>query len=212
MEDSLIVERKKTLSTRTIFIKAKGKLFTDTSIFENYYEGKQIEGACRNGCVNYGKKWSCPPFSHAFPEIEKKYSSACLLCFSTEMKYYTDIKNKYLAVKAANVTLKSLIEKSARDIEKHAGGYSLLSGSCRLCKSCQCKINRPCKHLDKMRYSMEATGLNVKRVCADCLEHDLLWYENKKLPEYTSVVALILYKQHFGLDELSDILDRILSL
>ena len=211
MEDTIFLEKKKVLTNRTIFIKAKGKLFTDVTILHNYFEEDQIEKACKEGCVNYGKKWSCPPFSKSFLSLEKNYTSACMICFSTEMEYYADVKNKYLAVKAANVTLKSLVEKSARAIETYTDGYSLLSGSCRLCKPCQCKINRPCKLPDKMRYSMEATGLNVQKLCDDFLNHHLLWYTDKMLPEYTSTVALVFFNQHLEIDQLSDILNDIFS-
>lgn len=208
MTDTLFMERKRTLANRTISIMIKGKLFGDTSVIKNYFEKDRIEKACMYGCQNYGEKWSCPPFSKSFLSIEEKYSAACMLCFSTKMEYYDDIKNKYLAIKAANVTLKSLIEKCARDIELYTGGYSLLSGSCRLCKPCQCKNNYPCKHPDKMRYSMEATSLNVQKLCADFLEHQLLWYKNKKLPEYTSVVVMVLFNRDIELSELSYILDK----
>lgn len=204
----MLMERKKALPNRTVSIKVKGKLIPDTSVLYDYYEKAKIEAACEKGCPNYGNKWSCPPYSKHFLNIEEEYSMGYLLCFSTEMKNYLDIKNKYLAVKAANVTLKTLIEKCARRIEEYAGGYSLLSGSCRFCKPCQCKIKQPCKHPDRMRYSMEATALNVQKMCFDFLGHELLWYENKKLPEYTSVVALILFHQYFDLNVISKIVDK----
>lgn len=208
MEDILFLERKKTLANRTIWVEIKGKILADLSVFHNYFEDTRLEKACKEGCPNYGKKWSCPPFSKSFIDIKKNYTSACMICFSTEMKYYADIKNKYMAIKAANVTLKSLVEKSARAIEKYADGYSLLSGSCRLCKPCQCKINRPCKHPDKMRYSMEATALNVQKLCDDFLGHHLLWYADKTLPRYTSAVALVLSNNNLEWDRLSDILNK----
>ena len=40
---------------------------------------------------------------------------------------------------------------------------------------------------------MEATSINVQKLCEDFLNHRLLWYMNKKLPEYTSTVALVLF-------------------
>lgn len=211
MTDTLFLERKKILANRTILIKVKGKVIDDISVFRNYYEREKVENACKEGCPNYCNKWSCPPYAKSFLNSGKDYSKACLLCFSTEMEYYSDIKNKYLAVKAANVTLKTLIEKCARSIEEYTNGYSLLSGSCRLCKPCHCKIKQPCKHPDKMRYSMEATGLNVQKLCFDFLEHSLLWYENKKVPQYTSVAVLILFNQHVDINELSAIINKYIE-
>lgn len=207
----ITLEKTKALENRSISIQIRGKVFANTAVFREYMEENELERVCKDGCPNYGKKWSCPPFSKSFAQIEEKYISAFLLCLSTEMDNYTDIKNKYLAVKAANVTLKSMIEKCAREIEKYTNGYSLLSGSCRLCKPCQCKINRPCKHPDKMRYSMEATGLNVQKICHDFLNHRLLWYENKILPEYTSVVVLILFNGKVSEKELSEIVCKTIE-
>ena len=206
MEDIIYLTQQKSLTNREIPIKIKVRLFNDISILKDYYEGSVTAHFCKEGCVNYDKKWSCPPCSNSYLNIEKKYSSACLLCFYTELKHYNDIKNKYLAIKAANVTLKSLVEKSARDLEAYAGGYSLLSGSCRLCKPCQRKLNLPCKNPDKMRYSMEATGLNVQKICNDFLDHTLLWYKNKTLPAYTSTIALVLFNYSLKIDEILNFL------
>lgn len=208
MADILFATKERHLANRSISIQVRGCLIHNANELLSYFEGSKIENACKAGCPNYGKKWSCPPFAKPFPQIEHLYSSACLLCFSTEMSFYFDIKNPYLAVKAANVTLKSLIERCARKIENDTNGYALLSGSCRLCKPCGCKSNHPCHRPDKMRYSMEATALNVQSVCFDLLAHPLLWYEGKNLPAYTSVVALILYSQHMGFDHLTSLIDQ----
>lgn len=202
MDDIIFLTRLKSLPNREISIKMKIRSIPDISVLRDYYEGTIIERSCKDGCVNYNKKWSCPPCSSSYLNIEKKYSSACLLCFYTELKHYNDIKNKYLAVKAANVTLKALAEKCARDLEIYTDGYSLLSGSCRLCKPCQRKLNLPCKHPNKMRYSMEATGLNVQKICIDFLDHTLLWYKNKTLPEYTSSVVLVLLDHALNKDDI----------
>lgn len=209
MTDILCTTVQRRLANRTISIQIKGCLFASVDILQGYYEGTTIKDACKAGCPNYKKKWSCPPYSKPFPKISSPYLSACLLCFSTKMRFYSDIKNTYLAVKAANVTLKSLIERCARYIEDYTAGYALLSGSCRLCKPCRCKSGLPCQHPDKMRYSMEATYLNVQQMCLDFLDHRLLWYENKRLPEYTSVVSLILHNRHIEYNNLTNLIDEV---
>ena len=66
MTDTLFLERKKVLANRTILVKVKGKVIADTSVFTDYYESEKIEIACKEGCSNYGNKWSCPPYSKAF--------------------------------------------------------------------------------------------------------------------------------------------------
>jgi len=209
MADILHMVKERHLAKRTISVQVKGCSLSSADVLKNYFEGSAIEESCKIGCPNYGRKWSCPPFSKPFPQIAGSYLSACLLCFSTEMRSYSDIKNRYLAVKAANVTLKSLIERCARQIEDDIGGYALLSGSCRQCKPCRCKNGIPCQRPDKMRYSMEATALNVQRICLDFLDHHLLWYQNKNLPEYTSVVSMILHNQYLSSCNLEDLVNQV---
>lgn len=208
MKDILFLKKEKALANRTIYIEIKGKAFKSIDILTKYFEGERLAQTCKIGCPNYGMKWSCPPFASPFSNIVKGYTHAFILVFSTEMKYYKDVKNKYLAVKAANVTLKTTIEKCTRDLEVFTEGYALLSGSCRLCKPCQCKEGLPCKHPNKMRYSMEAAGLNVQQLSLDYLEHELLWYKDKTLPRYTSTVTLVLYNKDFSQENIFKALEE----
>ncbi|MFL0196028.1 DUF2284 domain-containing protein [Clostridium sp. WILCCON 0269] len=175
-----------------------------------YVNRYKIQKACKTGCPNYGKKWSCPPYSKSYDDISWQYNNAIVFCFSTSMSRYLDIKNKYLAMKAANVTLKSSIEKAARILEKQIDGYSLLSGSCRLCKPCRCKQQEPCNHPNNMRYSMEATYLDVDALSKKVLSHELLWYKNKVLPEYTTTVSMVLTNYKIiNNNELKDLFETI---
>ena len=80
---------------------------TDDYLLTNkYYQKEFVKKACEEGCLNYGKKWSCPPFSKPYYELMDGYNKAVLISLSTNMNSYVDIKNKYTAIKAANVTLK----------------------------------------------------------------------------------------------------------
>ena len=162
--------------------------------------------ACKTGCPNYGLKWSCPPFSKVYYKLSERYKYAYILVFSTSMDKYVDIKNKYLAIKAANSTLKSEIEKLSRKIEEDQDGYALLSGSCRLCKPCNKKLGKPCKKPDKMRYSMEATYLDVSSISKELLGHELKWYKKNCLPEYTSTVCTILVNNKLNSQIISNLL------
>ena len=211
MEKLFDFKQKKALKNREIFIKCRGILIRDTSLISKYCDIEKVEIACKSGCVNYGKKWSCPPYARKFTSLSAQYSKAILLVFSTETKYYLDIKNKYTAIKAANVTLKTYIEKCARSIEESIDGYSLLSGSCRLCKKCACKVEEKCRKPEKMRYSLEATGIDVVQMCNDLLGFKLLWYTDKTLPEYTSTVSMIMFNDDKEKEEIVNVVLDVIN-
>jgi len=153
-----------------------------------------IRDLCKTGCINYGKKWSCPPYSKSFSSIInlKSYDLAIIVMgyiYLDDMNY---INNPYQQVKAANMILKSKCEKIARNIENEFNGYSLLSGSCNMCKPCQKKRNLPCKKPSMMRYSLESTGINVEELLEKYCGHKLLWYKRGEKLLYTSVATAIL--------------------
>lgn len=158
------------------------------------YEDKEtFQNLCEKGCPTYNKKWACPPFSPSYSKYSKNYTSALIICFYIGLGQFGYIKNDYLKVKAANSILKSRMDKFLRSLEGQYGGKLLSNGSCRLCKPCSCKDkNSGCKEPDKMRYSMEALGLNVGEISKNVLNHELFWYRKNQLPLYTSVVSCLL--------------------
>ncbi len=153
-----------------------------------------VRNACKTGCVNYGKKWSCPPYSKKFSSIvaSGKYDTAIVVVGYINLYDMTYISNPYQQVKAANMILKSKCEKIARNIENELNGYSLLSGSCNLCKPCQRKKDLPCKRPGMVRYSLESTGVNVEKLLEKYCEHKLLWYKKGEKLLYTTVATAIL--------------------
>lgn len=171
-------------------------LVTDIDIDEllNCANEKHIRYLCEAGCTNYAKKWSCPPYSPEISTIISKncFNKAIVICGFIQLSDMYYIKNPYQKVKAANMILKSKCESIARTIEKLTKGYSLLSGSCNLCKPCYKKSGLPCQKPLFMRYSLESTGINVGLLVQKYCEHQLLWYKKGEKQAYTSVVCAVL--------------------
>lgn len=153
-----------------------------------------VRNSCKTGCANFGKKWSCPPYSKKFSDIvaSKNYDTAIIIVGHISLDDMRYISNPYQQVKAANMILKSRCEKIARNIENEMKGYSLLSGSCNLCKPCQRKIDLPCRKPAMMRYSLESTGINVEALLEKYCDHKLLWYKKGETMPYTSVATATL--------------------
>ncbi len=175
-----------TLNFKTSIISVEKVLSCTQEDWVRYY--------CEKGCVNYGKKWSCPPYSNKFSTIvaSKGYDTLIVIVGYIDLSDMKYIRNPYQQVKAANMILKSKCEKIALNIERKFGGYSLLSGSCNLCKPCQKKRDLPCRKPEMVRYSLESTGINVEKLLEKFCGHKLLWYKRGEELLYTSVVTAIL--------------------
>jgi predicted metal-binding protein len=156
-----------------------------------YMDCFKFRELCKNGCCNYRKKWSCPPFASSYEEYAEnfKYLGICLL--SANMSQFSDIKNDYLKIRAANTVLKSRIDKMLFSLCQNGERY-LSPGSCRLCSSCKCKKGEKCPRPDMIPFSFEALGIDVGSMTLELFGHRLLWYKKGSVPEYTTVVGGIL--------------------
>ena len=161
-----------------------------------YEEKERFDLLCKDGCPNYDKKWSCPPLSPSYSKFVSKYDNIIVVAISTKLDQFSYIKNDYLKVKAANTIMKSRIDRALRSFISD-NCYYISTGSCRMCKPCKRKLNQPCAHPDKMTYSFEALGINVSEMVNDLFDFELKWYKKKSLPEYTSVVAGLLFNDRF---------------
>lgn len=146
---------------------------------------------CDEGCINYNKKWSCPPYSPTFSEFTSKWSNLYVIYIRVETEQFSYIKNDYLKIKAANSIMKSRADKYLRKMANRYGSY-ISTGSCRLCKPCKCKKGLACAHPTEMTYSFESLGIDVSALVDIRFCYPLLWYKQHSLPQYTSVVCGLL--------------------
>ncbi len=142
---------------------------------------------CRKGCVNYGKKYSCPPFAINLNSILKENNGLYIVLFRLNIN---QIKStEYNKIRIANIVLKSRIIKLMRSLEDKFNTIFLSTGACGLCKPCKLKLNLPCKYPDKRRCSLEAVGIDCNFLCEKLFNFPLVWYKNKKAPEYACVLC-----------------------
>lgn len=145
---------------------------------------------CKDGCPNFNQKYTCPPLSPDFKTFMKLYDQLFVLLFTLNLDQYHNTEyREYLKLQISNAVLKSKIEKIMRELETITVTPFLGTGSCRLCKPCQKKLNLPCKHPEKRRYSLEALGVDCNILCEKLFAVPLLWYKDKHAPRYTSVVC-----------------------
>lgn len=115
------------------------------------------------------------------------------------MYAFSNIKNEYLRVKAANSMLKSRADKYMHRLAEEYGRY-ISTGSCRCCKPCKFQSGEPCAHPKLMAYSFEALGIDVGALINVYFDYPLLWYKKGELPEYTSVVCGLLTNETLSLE------------
>jgi len=167
----------------------------------NYYTGfikkedislrkNLFEEMCKKGCVNYGKKYSCPPFAPKFEALTNNHQGLFIILFQCPLNQIDS--TEYNKVRIANVVMKSRIDRLMRILEKEFNTLFLSTGSCRLCKPCKLKLNQPCAHPDKKRYSLESTGVDCNHLSESLFNISMLWYKNKKAPKYTCVICGLL--------------------
>lgn len=160
-------------------------------LLEDYINKELFDRLCKQGCPNYGKKWSCPPLSPVYIDYTKNWEKLFILYMQISFDQFDYIKSDHLKVKAANVILKSRADKFLRKMSVQYGNY-ISTGSCRLCKPCKRKIGASCAHPDIMTYSFEALGVDVSKLVEKHFSRALLWYKPNNLPAYTSVVSGLL--------------------
>jgi len=156
-----------------------------------YVNTNKFTDMCKLGCVNYGQKWSCPPYAPSFHDFAAEWNKLYVFYMRIATWQFSYIKNNYLKIRAANSVLKSRADRFLRIITEQNGKF-ISTGSCRLCKPCKCKIGEICAHPNKMTYSFEALGVDVEALVNKCYRTPLLWYKPGCLPEYTAVVCGLL--------------------
>ena len=149
---------------------------------------------CKKGCRNYGSKYSCPPFSPDYNALVKDHEYLFVVLFKIDLNQLTAYKD-YHRLRVGNAVIKPRIERLMRVLEGQTGTKYLSTGACRLCKPCRKRLGEPCRHPKEMRYSLESVGVDCNMLVKGLFGFPLLWYKDKKAPEYTAVVCALPIKE-----------------
>jgi predicted metal-binding protein len=170
-------------------------------------EKELFSDMCRKGCINYNKKYCCPPFSPKLNDYVKNYEYLIIILLKIDLDQFSKYK-EYHKLRVGNAIIKPRIEKLMRILEKDFNTKFLSSGACRLCKPCQKKLNKPCKHPNKMRFSLESLGVDCNKLVEKLFNFKLLWYKDKKAPQYTAVVCGLPLKETINKNKYSNIINK----
>ncbi len=169
---------------------------------------------CR-ACPNYNKTWSCPEFDFDPLDYWKRYQTLHLIGEKIYLPEYLT-SGSYSPQDTARMTARimgiyknDLAEELLQMEKGKPGSVSLSGGYCSQCAQeqrgdeseeqmidssfCTRTKGRPCRHPNRMRYSIEALGGNVGLTVTKYLHQKLLWMEEGKLPEYYMLVLGLLY-------------------
>jgi len=115
-----------------------------------------------NGCGNYNRCWTCPPFDGEIEELmEKVRSFPHGLWFQTvgEIEDSFDFEGMGEVAKTHAQVCQN-IKKNLLPL--FSGRTSLLaSGGCHLCEKCAKRDELPCRHPNDIIYSLEGSGVDV---------------------------------------------------
>ena len=150
---------------------------------------KASENLCE-GCPAYGKRWACPPF-----DTEKSFLFQEKIANIIAIKFKPSQKN--LSPKQINDSARKHFDNIFFNIENSTKDtLLLLAGSCicKLADECPKTKNKPCAYPNKKRYSLEALGYNVAKICKEKLGFEILWAKDNAHPQYYTLVYCILTK------------------
>ena len=166
----------------------------EVEVYSSFIEKQEVKTQrelfikmCKEGCKNYGNKFSCPPCSPSFLEIVGNQEGILVIMFLMNLREINSAE--YNKLRIANSIMKSRIDKVLRSLETRSNTKFLSTGSCRLCRTCNLKLKKPCKHPEKMRFSLESSGVDCNYLSTKFFNKPLLWFKDQKAPEYTAVLG-----------------------
>ena len=155
----------------------------DNDILKKYMKFEYFTNLCKEGCPNYNSNYTCPPNSPKFTDYIKGYKSSLVIAM------YMSIP-KHGTIADTHQYLRSVLSDLLIPLEKKVNGLLTDGGRCLLCKSCAYEDDLPCRFPQKMRFSMEAMGIDLAGVSQDILKHSIIW-NNEGENSYCTVMGSV---------------------
>ena len=154
--------------------------------------------ACCKECLNFDRRWSCPPYDFSVEELWKQYTE--ILLYEKKVYVNSGIRERVYSQEEINEISRELLTPAKKQMTedllamegKYPGSRALFAGTCDFCTICAKELNEKCFHPEKMRYSIEALGGNVSLAAKIYFDETVLWAKDGHLPKYYILIGGLL--------------------
>ena len=162
-----------------------------------YRDPERFIGYCRE-CERWNRCWACPlltvePEAYLRPYRWATFVAAKIIFGDDEHACATSPESlRSIAWGALKKEKARLFEALLHCESLVPNSVQLGSGGCHLCEVCARIDGAPCRHPEKLRYSLDAFGFDLTKIAQELLGIRLLWSNGRELPEYYTLVHALL--------------------
>lgn len=161
---------------------------------DQYRDAERFMQFCRE-CGNYGRLWSCPPFSFDVEALLGKWRKALLVAVKFEIPGGTPSSGVMALLQERRIAL----EARLLAMEQEFGGLAFgFSGMCYRCARCGRADGRKCVHPAEVRPALEAYGFDVCRTMEELFSDPLSWERDGHRPRSLTLVGALFHNCEEG--------------
>lgn len=167
-----------------------------SELIDRYRDVERIEAFCKQ-CPGYGKTWSCPPFDFDPRTVSDGFKTVTLMGTTIEFDEQTRAacmtaeESSVMGREAMAQVWKTVLPR-LYEMERDNPGSRCFTFRCSLCpEGCTRPEGKPCRHPEKLRYSLESVGFDIVAMTRDLLGIDLEWSTDGSLPRHLTLVTAL---------------------
>ena len=171
-------------------------------ILSRYMDFEYFTNLCKDGCPHYNLSYTCPPNSPRFTDYTSNYEKSLIIAMYMNLDNGTSIND-------IHPYLRRVLSDLLIPLEKEFNGLLTDGGRCRYCDECTYVQNLPCRFPDKIRFSMEAMGIDLDKVCKDILDHSIVWSKDNE-NNYCTVLGSINFNDNISEESFQKVILKLI--
>ena len=163
-----------------------------------YRDVPKFDACCRQ-CHGYGQSWGCPPFDFDPAGVTDGFTTVkvmgTIIEFDDQTRAACETPQQTVDVgkQAIDEVWQTLLPR-LYEMERELPGSRCFTFRCALCpQGCTRPQGLPCRHPDRLRYSLESVGFDVVAITRDLLGIDLEWSRDGSLSRRITLVTALFH-------------------
>lgn len=147
---------------------------------------------CRQ-CPNFGCSWACPPLAPDVALVSGRYRYVRIIATKiTPARTDMSVDRAMELIRPERIRLERYLLNMESRCDARAFSFG---GKCLYCgdEPCARSSDRPCRHPDKVRPSLEAFGFDLGLTLRELFGIELLWGNDGMLPRYIVLVSALFH-------------------